>query len=139
VERGPALVCSSSVSSACLTCPAARVPPCPSRPAAARLAVDLQAQKSDIEIEKMARERTIRDLAEKQVDENLDMVKMLNTLGARAAAFTIRDQQLAERHARSLTEGVCADCFVRQKPSEYLKHLLALLRLALRTTTSAWT
>ena len=54
----------------------------------------------------MERERTIKELAEAQVDENLDMVKMLNTLGARAAAFTVRDQQLAERDARALVAGV---------------------------------
>jgi hypothetical protein len=65
-----------------------------------------QARKSDIEVAKVARENQIRELAEKQVDESLDMVKMLNTLGARAAAFTIRDKQLAERDARAATEGV---------------------------------
>lgn len=36
-------------------------------------------------------------MADKTMDENLDLVKMLNTLGARAAAFTIRDRQLAEK------------------------------------------
>ncbi len=59
-----------------------------------------------MEVATKARERAIRDLAEKQVDENLDMVKMLNSLGARAAAFTIRDQQLAEREGRKHVEGV---------------------------------
>ncbi len=54
----------------------------------------------------MARERSIRELAEHQIDENLDMVKMLNTLGARAAAFTVRDQQLGEREKRVHTEAV---------------------------------
>ena len=34
-----------------------------------------------MEIMKETREATIRELAEKQVDENLDLVKMLNTLG----------------------------------------------------------
>ena len=55
----------------------------------------------------MTRENTIRELAEKQVDQNLDMVKMLNSLGARAAAFTIRDQQLAEMEHRGDAEKVC--------------------------------
>jgi len=64
----------------------------------------MKAKKSDVEIEKMTRENTIRELAEKQVDQNLDMVKMLNSLGARAAAFTIRDQQLAEMEHRGDAE-----------------------------------
>lgn len=65
-----------------------------------------QAKKSDIELQKAEREKAVRDLAEKQVDGNLDMVKMLNTLGARAAAFTIRDQQLGDRHRRAQAEAV---------------------------------
>lgn len=64
----------------------------------------MKAKKSDVEVEKMARESTIRTLAEKQIDQNLDMVKMLNSLGARAAAFTIRDQQLAEMEHRGDAE-----------------------------------
>mmetsp|Transcript_27423 Transcript_27423/g.61301 ORF Transcript_27423/g.61301 Transcript_27423/m.61301 type:complete len:474 (+) Transcript_27423:86-1507(+) len=64
-----------------------------------------KAKKSDVEVAKIERERTIRDLAEKQIDESLDMVKMLNSLGARAAAFTIRDKQLAERDHRMEHEG----------------------------------
>ena len=36
---------------------------------------------------KEARESTIRELAEKQVDENLDLVKMLNTLGENRCVF----------------------------------------------------
>jgi len=63
-----------------------------------------KAKKSDVELMKETREQTIRELAEKQVDENLDLVKMLNTLGARAAAFTIRDKQLAEKDGRELIE-----------------------------------
>jgi hypothetical protein len=64
-----------------------------------------QAKKSDIELANMEREKAIRELAENQIDENLDMVKMLNSLGARAAAFTIRDQQLADRERRASVEG----------------------------------
>mmetsp|Transcript_5852 Transcript_5852/g.13564 ORF Transcript_5852/g.13564 Transcript_5852/m.13564 type:complete len:484 (+) Transcript_5852:90-1541(+) len=63
-----------------------------------------KAKKSEMEIMKETREATIRELAEKQVDENLDLVKMLNTLGARAAAFTIRDKQLAEKDGREQIE-----------------------------------
>lgn len=63
-----------------------------------------KAKKSDMEIMKIARDKTIRELAEKQVDENLDLVKMLNTLGARAAAFTIRDKQLEEKASREHIE-----------------------------------
>lgn len=59
-----------------------------------------------MEIMKIARDKTIRELAEKQVDENLDLVKMLNTLGARAAAFTIRDKQLEEKAGREHIEKV---------------------------------
>ncbi|CAM9562244.1 unnamed protein product [Chrysoparadoxa australica] len=57
----------------------------------------LKAKKSDIECEKLAREMLILKLANEKLDENNDMVKMLNSLGARAAAFTIRDQQIAEK------------------------------------------
>lgn len=64
-----------------------------------------KAKKSDIELANIEREKAIRELAENQIDENLDMVKMLNSLGARAAAFTIRDQQLADRAARASVEG----------------------------------
>ncbi|KAJ1450735.1 tumor suppressor, Mitostatin-domain-containing protein [Pelagophyceae sp. CCMP2097] len=59
-----------------------------------------KAKKSDIELDREGRKRIVRQLADKDVDENLDLVKMLNTLGARAAAFTIRDQQLEEKARR---------------------------------------
>lgn len=58
-----------------------------------------KARKSEIEVEREARKATIRKMAEECREENLDLVKMLNTLGARAAAFTIRDQQIAEKRA----------------------------------------
>lgn len=56
-----------------------------------------KSRKSDMELEREARKGAIRQMADKAMDENLDLVKMLNTLGARAAAFTIRDQQLEEK------------------------------------------
>lgn len=58
------------------------------------------AKKSDVELAKITREKTIREYANKLVDENLDLVKMLNTIGSRAAAFTIRDAQLEEKAGR---------------------------------------
>lgn len=73
----------------------------------------LQAKKSEVEVATIARERTIRELAENQVDESLDMVKMLNSLGARAAAFTIRDRQLDEIEQRKGVQGVRRVCCLR--------------------------
>merc|ERR1719502_2395156 len=63
-----------------------------------------KAKKSELEVEKAARNDAIRQMAEKELDENLDLVKLLNTLGARAAAFTIRDEQLKEKGKRAGTE-----------------------------------
>jgi hypothetical protein len=60
----------------------------------------VHAKKSDVEMAKLTREKTIREYANKLVDENLDLVKMLNTIGSRAAAFTIRDAQLEEKAGR---------------------------------------
>jgi len=59
-----------------------------------------KAKKSELEVEKAARHDAIRQMADKELDENLDLVKLLNTLGARAAAFTIRDEQLKEKGKR---------------------------------------
>merc|ERR1719465_303286 len=56
---------------------------------------------SELEKEKLFRKQKIREAADKKVDENLDLVKMLNTLGARAAAFTIRDKQLSDKGDRA--------------------------------------
>ena len=60
-----------------------------------------KSRKSDMELEREARKGAIRQMADKALDENLDLVKMLNTLGARAAAFTIRDQQGSTRERNS--------------------------------------
>lgn len=63
-----------------------------------------KAKKSDVEIAKAARDTTIRALAEEKVVEAKDLVKLMSTLGARAAAFTIRDQQLIDKHNREEAE-----------------------------------
>merc|ERR1719421_2047595 len=43
-----------------------------------------KSRKSDVELEREARKAAIRLMANKEIDANLDLVKMLNTLGARA-------------------------------------------------------
>lgn len=62
------------------------------------------ARKSDTELAKEARDRAIREMAEEKLIDQTDLVKMLTTFGARAAAFTIRDRQLEEKHAREEAE-----------------------------------
>ncbi|CAM9494979.1 unnamed protein product, partial [Phaeothamnion confervicola] len=64
----------------------------------------LKAKRSDIEIEHMAREQLIKKLAGEKLDQNNDIIKTLQSLGARAAAFTIRDAQLAEKASREESE-----------------------------------
>merc|ERR1719426_538452 len=48
-------------------------------------------------------------MADKTLDENLDLVKYLRGIGARAAAFTIRDQQLNERGAKEARQKAYED------------------------------
>jgi len=60
--------------------------------------------KSDIEVERAARERAVKEAAAKQNDDALDITKTLNTFAARAAAFTIRDDQLAEMERQKAAE-----------------------------------
>eukprot|EP01039_Chlorochromonas_danica_P009593 gene9593-10603_t len=55
------------------------------------------AKKSDSEIAEDARKKAIREMAEKQIDLSQDTVKLLSSMGQRAIAFTIRDQQLEEK------------------------------------------
>lgn len=55
------------------------------------------AKKSDSEIAEEARKKAIREMAEKQIDLSQDTVKLLSSMGQRAIAFTIRDQQLEEK------------------------------------------
>lgn len=42
----------------------------------------------------MAHDQMVKKMATEKLDANNDLVKMLNSLGARAAAFTIRDKQV---------------------------------------------
>lgn len=62
------------------------------------------AKKSDEELAKESRDKAIRDMAEEKLIDETDLVKMLSTLGARAAAFTIRDRQIHEKKQREETE-----------------------------------
>lgn len=62
------------------------------------------ARKSDSELAKESREKAIREMAEDKMIENSDVVKLLTTLGTRAAAFTIRDRQLEEKKHREEVE-----------------------------------
>jgi hypothetical protein len=63
-----------------------------------------RAPKSDVELLAAAEQQAMLQAAGVQRDEQLDSVKMLNTLGARAAAFTIRQQQLKEKEEREVRE-----------------------------------
>lgn len=45
------------------------------------------------QVEQAAHDLMVKKLATEKLDGNNDLVKMLNSLGARAAAFTIRDKQ----------------------------------------------
>lgn len=58
----------------------------------------LLAKKSDAEVAEIAKKEQIREMAEKQMDENNDVVKLLNSMALRAQAYSIRDQQLEEKH-----------------------------------------
>eukprot|EP00607_Mallomonas_marina_P006858 CAMPEP_0182427666 /NCGR_PEP_ID=MMETSP1167-20130531/18959_1 /TAXON_ID=2988 /ORGANISM="Mallomonas Sp, Strain CCMP3275" /LENGTH=495 /DNA_ID=CAMNT_0024610065 /DNA_START=74 /DNA_END=1561 /DNA_ORIENTATION=+ len=55
------------------------------------------AKKSDVELEAEARAEAIRNSAKEKMNADADLQKMLNTLSARAAAFTIRDQQVQDK------------------------------------------
>lgn len=63
-----------------------------------------KAPKSDIQLLKIAENQSRLAAAREQTEEELDCVKHLNTLGSRAAAFTIRKQQLAEKEEREERE-----------------------------------
>ena len=58
------------------------------------------AKKSDSEVADMERAATLRALAQEKIDKNSDVVKMLNSMSARAIAFTVRDKQLHEKEDR---------------------------------------
>jgi len=74
-------------------------------------------KKTDIEIENLAREETIRNLAQDKLEKNNDLVKTLTALGARAEAFTIRDMQ---RNDKDIAE---------QKEREYNEHMDMLMEI----------
>ena len=61
---------------------------------------------SDIEIENQARDETTRELAQEKMDNDLDLVKLLRSLAAKAEAFTIRDGQRGEKKEQYLKEKV---------------------------------
>ena len=63
-------------------------------------------EKSDVEMQQEAERIALLEKANTQRDEQMDGVKMLATLGARAAAFTIRDQQLKELEERRARDGL---------------------------------
>lgn len=50
----------------------------------------------------MAHDQMVKKMATEKLDANNDLVKMLNSLGARAAAFTIRDKQASPYQIQSL-------------------------------------
>jgi len=62
------------------------------------------AKKSDMEIEAEGQAAAKRLLAKEQMDKNSDTVKLLNSMGARAVAFSIRDAQLLEKEQREEVE-----------------------------------
>ena len=64
-----------------------------------------KSQKSDLEVISDARNEAIKEMAENKLDENHDLVKLLSTLSARAAAFTIRDRQVEERNYQAAHAG----------------------------------
>lgn len=56
------------------------------------------AKKSDIEIAEASKKETLKAMAQEQIDNNSDVVKLLNSMAQRATAFTIREKQLEEKH-----------------------------------------
>ena len=58
------------------------------------------AKKSDEEVATLAKAATLRAMAQEKVDKNSDVVKMLNSMSARAIAFSVRDRQLHEKEER---------------------------------------
>lgn len=61
-------------------------------------------KKSDMEIEAEGVANAKRMLAKEQMDKNSDTVKLLNSMAARAVAFSIRDKQLEEKEDREVVE-----------------------------------
>lgn len=63
-----------------------------------------KAKLSDADVERMAREKAIRDDANSKLDERSDVYKALNSMSARAVAFTLREKQLEEKARREAIE-----------------------------------
>lgn len=55
------------------------------------------AKKSDMEIADIARKDALKAMAAEQMDQNSDVVKMLNSIAMKAAAYSIRDKQLEDK------------------------------------------
>eukprot|EP00605_Chrysophyceae_sp_TOSAG23-4_P001560 GSChrysophyteH1.ASY1.ANO1.1711.1 assembled CDS len=62
------------------------------------------AKKSDMEIEAEGIAEARRLMANEQMDKNSDTVKLLNSMAARAVAFSVRDKQLKEKEDREKVE-----------------------------------
>lgn len=61
-------------------------------------------QKTESQVIKEARDQAIKDMAEEKQIHGSDVVKLLSTLGTRAAAFTIRDVQKQDKVRREQVE-----------------------------------
>jgi hypothetical protein len=63
-----------------------------------------KAKLDDFEVERLAKEKAIREEASKKLDDRSDVVKTLNSMSARAVAFTLREKQLEEKKRREAIE-----------------------------------
>jgi hypothetical protein len=63
-----------------------------------------KAKLDDYEVERLAKERAIRESASKKMDDRSDVVKSLNSMAARAVAFHLREKQLEEKDSREAVE-----------------------------------
>lgn len=62
------------------------------------------AKKSDAEIEQMAKDQALREAAAEKLDTNSDTVKLLSSIACKAIAYSLRDQQIQEKHHREQIE-----------------------------------
>jgi len=62
------------------------------------------AKKSDIEVANIAKAAQLRKMGEDKRDRDSDVVKLLSSYATRATAFSIREQQLKDRHEREQSE-----------------------------------
>jgi len=65
----------------------------------------MKTKKSATEEITEAKKQMIRKAAQEKIDQQNDLVKLLNTYSQRAMAFTIRDQQMADKARRDALEG----------------------------------